>query len=176
MNRIVPLAILILAAAACGDDPITTITLRITPLPGGDPFELDVHDDSLVDLVENHYRVEPRFRTEREDVTGEIGADGVEYQIFFTGTGVDGPAADHPDAPIRHTYSDSDGNGLAFGLDNVWWAIPGDGDVTITLRHLAPRDGEPTKTAQTADQVKAGGFDAIGGSTDATVTIPVRVR
>jgi hypothetical protein len=46
--------------------------------------------------------------------------------------------------------------------------------LVVTLRHMPPEQ-PPEKAADSLDLVKAGGINAIGGSTDATVTFAVTV-
>jgi len=51
----------------------------------------------------------------------------------------------------------------------------GTSEVVITLRHLPPESGNPTKVAELAETVAADGFSAIGGDTDVAVTFPLTV-
>jgi hypothetical protein len=193
------LAVLVLAAGCFGDDPhaggnenelITTVTLVFTPEGGGDAT-IAVFDDPdgdggeppTVDPIalaagtayglsigfENGLEAPP------EDITEEVADEAEEHQVFLTGTAVDGPASDRPDAPLAHAYADEDGTGLPLGLVNEIAASSGEGELTVTLRHLPPIDGAPGKVAELAATVAADGFAAIGGATDAQVTFDVVV-
>jgi hypothetical protein len=102
--------------------------------------------------------------------------EGVEHMIFFTGTAVNGPASDHPGAPLTQAYADMDANGLPVGLSNTITAAAGTGQVTVTLRHMPPINGTAVKTSTSADMVKSGGIDSIGGTTDATMTITATIQ
>jgi len=109
-----------------------------------------------------------------EDVTLEIAGLADEHQVFFTGAGVVGPASNSSDAIAEHEYMDSDSTGLPLGLDNLLTTFdPGTGDMTVTLRHLPPENGNATKVAGLEDSVAAEGFSAIGGDNDIQVTFTV---
>ena len=192
------LALTLATAAACGDDGgggnenevITTITLSVTPVGGGAAITAGIDDPDgdggaapvLTPLVlaPGSYTATVRFQNKLEDppeeITDEVRDEGVEHQVFFTGTAVDGPASDHPGAPLTHAYDDVDANGLPIGLSNTLTAAAGTGQLTVTLRHLPPVNDAAVKGATTAADVRAGGLDAIGGSTDATMTIDATVR
>lgn len=184
--------------AACGDDGgtinpaelITTVGLTFTPAgggaavtaefddadgDGGDPPTIDPID--LVDGTTYTLAVyfENRLEDPPEDITAEVEDESDQHMIFFTGTAVDGPASDNPGAPLTHTYDDQDANGLPIGLDNTIVAATGTGELTVTLRHMPPVNEEPAKTAETAAEVREGGFSAIGGSSDAQVEFVVTV-
>jgi hypothetical protein len=74
---------------------------------------------------------------------------------------------------LTHAYADA--NRLPIGLANTIVAASGGGQLTVTLRHLPPVNNAPVKTADLAAQVRAGGFGAIGGSTDVQVDFSVTV-
>lgn len=116
-----------------------------------------------------------RLGTVPEDITLEVRDEGTEHQVFFTGTAVSGPATSNIAAPLTHTYADMDDNGLPLGVTNTIATAPGTGTLTVTLRHMPP-ELPPEKSADTATQVKTGGFAAIGGSTDAQVDFAVTVQ
>ncbi len=109
-----------------------------------------------------------------EDITQEVRDEAVEHQVFFTGSAVVGPATTNTTGPLTHSYADTDENGFPLGLTSTVVAAAGTGDLVVTLRHMPPEE-PPQKSADSAAQVAAGGFAAIGGSTDAQVTFPVTV-
>lgn len=174
----------------CSQELITTVSLTITPM-GGAPIVAEVDDpdgdggnpptiDSIALTAGTTYSVtvafQNRLETPAEEITDEVRDEAVDHQIFFTGSAVNGPASDHPNAPIEQTYSDADDNGLPIGLANELVVSAGAaGDLTVTLRHMPPLNGQPVKTASAAMQVKTGGFSTIGGENDAQVTFPVAV-
>lgn len=189
-----------LSLFACGDDGggplnegevITTVVLTFAPEGGGAPNVATWNDpdgdggaaptiDSIGLVAGTTYRTtvvfENRLESPPEDITAEILDESDEHQVFFTGPAVDGPASNRPGAALTHLYDDEDANALPVGLVNVFTVMgsPG-GDLIVTLRHLPPVNGEPTKRLETADDVRTGGFGAIGGDTDAQVTFPVAV-
>jgi hypothetical protein len=181
---------------ACGDEAvradepefITTVTLAFTPAGGGtavtasfDDPDGDGGDPPVVDPIDlvagTTYTATVAFLNKLEeppeDITLEIVDESDEHQLFFTGTAVTGPASDRPGAPLTHTYADSDANGLPIGLANMFAAATGTGELTVTLRHLPPLNDTPTKSAELAAEVQAGGFSVIGGETDAPVSFTV---
>jgi len=189
----------LLATGACGHDDhgdhsenevITTVTLSFTPSGGGaaqtftanDP-DGDGGDPPTVDdiaLTVGAYDLTVTFanglENPPEDITVEISDEDDEHQIFFTGSAVNGPAANNTGAALGHTYADQDGDGNPVGLANTIDAVAGTGDLVVTLRHVPPVSGAPTKTATLAAEVSSGGFNSIGGSSDANVTFSVTVQ
>lgn len=113
-----------------------------------------------------------------EETTSEIADLAEEYQIFFTGSAVEGPATGtNRGAIIEHAYDDSDADGLPLGLSNSITTLDwGAGELTVTLRHLPLEDGEPTKTDGLAEDVASGGFSAISGESDIQVTFNIEVE
>lgn len=190
------------AVVACGGDGgdggesgnenevITTVALTFTPVGDGTPmtFEFDDPDGDggappsvdSIGLAPGSFtlavRFENRLEDPPEDITEEVVDESDEHQIFFTGSGVDGPASDNPGAPLAHAYTDEDTLGLPVGIVNSITATAGSGDLTVTLRHVPPIGGASVKTEELASQVRDGGFSSIGGSTDAQVTFPVTVE
>lgn len=182
--------LLLCLIAACGDDGgngpsnelITTVLLDFVPMGGGatitaafvDP-DGDGGDPPTIDPVNltagTTYTTGVRFQngleTPPEEITDEVRDESDEHQVFFTGTAIDGP--------LVHSYLDLDANGLPIGLSSRFVAARGTGTLIVTLRHLPPVNGTPSKTADLAAQVKAGGFAAIGGSSDAQVTFMATV-
>lgn len=189
--------------AACGDDGgtscsgsncleevITTVTLTLTPA-GGSPLVAEFDDpdgdggdppmiDSIALVAGTTYAVtvgfQNRLETPPEEITNEVRDEATDHQVFFTGDVVNGPASDRASAAITHTYTDADANGLPIGLANQFVVSAGpSGDLIVTLRHMPPINDQPTKTADTAAQVKASGFSAIAGENDAQVAFPIAV-
>lgn len=186
-------------AIGCGHDDdghgdenevITTVSLSFTPAGGGAAI-VAVFDDAdgdggapptidTIDLLAGAYTAtlvfENGLESPPEDITEEIADESQEHQIFFTGSAVDGPASDNPGAPLAHSYADQDVNGLPIGLANTFTATAGTGELTVTLRHLPPIGDTAVKTEGLADDVRGGGFAAIGGSSDSQVNFPVTVQ
>ena len=157
---------------------ITTVQLSFAPQGGGTALDFtwaDPENDSnpVVDDIAltdgQDYAVTVEFHNEledpAEDVTPDILELAEEHQIFFTGSAVDGPATGpNPDAILTHSYTDSDANGLPLGLENtIVTRNTGTGELTVTLRHLPPENGEPTKTDGMAQDVATAGFSNIPG-------------
>ncbi len=194
-------AVVAAALAGCGSDGddhdhgneqevITTVILTFTPDgggaaivavaddPDGDGGEPPVIDDvGLFDGTTYGVTVafENRLEEPAEDITAEVADEAEDHQVFFTGTAVNGPASDRPGAGLVHAYADEDAAGLPIGLDNTITVGGAGGELTVTLRHLPPVNDQPVKTSTTAAEVAAGGFAAIGGTTDAQVTFEVAV-
>lgn len=189
------LAVLCLATA-CGDpggdgpsnEVISRVTLVFTPSAGNtqQTFQFDDPDgdggapgtSDPIQLAAGEYSLSVAFLnalgSAPDDITLEVRDEGIEHQIFFTGSAVVGPATANTNGPLMHSYADMDANGFPLGLDNTIVASPGSGDLVVTLRHMPPEE-PPEKSADTAAQVASGGFSAIGGSTDAQVTFDVTV-
>jgi hypothetical protein len=182
--------------AGCGDDGhshdpgevITTVTLTFTPMgggaattatfddpdgPGGDPPTVDPVNLAGSTTYTLAVRFQNGLEEPPEEITDEVRDEGEDHQVFFTGTAVNGPASDQPLAPLTHTYADQDAGGLPLGLTNTIVTDAGTGTLTVTLRHLPPLNDQPVKTASAAADVKAGGFAALGGATDAQVDFAV---
>lgn len=113
-----------------------------------------------------------------EDVTPEIADEDDQHFVFITGSAVTGPASqDNPDAIVEHRYADEDDNGLPVGLDNdILTLAPGEGEFTVTLRHMPPQNKRVVKTADAPELVATDGLDAVGGSNDVAVTLPITVE
>jgi len=190
----------ILLLSACGDDGaitgnegevITTVTLTLVPMGGGTTVSASVNDpdgdggdppivDPLQLLAFKTYATTVRFENRLEDppeeITDEVNDESDDHQVFLTGTSINGPATDQPTAPLTHTYTDMDANGLPIGLSNqLVTTSPGTGTLIVTLRHMPPINGVPVKTTDSAATVKASGFSALGGATDASVTFSASV-
>jgi hypothetical protein len=196
--RALPGAAVALICMSCSDDAvgftpedtITRVTLEMTPVAGGAPIVARFDDPDgaggappVVDdleLTPGEYVLRVSFVNAlaspgAEDVTAEVMRESTEYQVFLTGTAVDGPAEDNPDAPLTHTYLDHDSNGLPLGLENAISAVPGEGELVVTLRHLEPLDGDVTKVAGLADVVRDAGIRQIPGSSDLAIPFAVVV-
>jgi hypothetical protein len=181
--------------AACGDpgggedanEFISRVVLTFTPPAGAaTTFQFDDPDgdggaagtSAPISLAAATYQLTVEFsnalESPPEDITLEVRDEGIEHQVFFTGTAVVGPASSTPSGPLTHSYADTDANGFPVGLTNMVTTAAGSGELIVTLRHMPPEE-PPEKSADSAAQVKAGGFAAIGGSTDAQVTFMVTV-
>ncbi|MEM6929966.1 MAG: hypothetical protein AAF602_23715 [Myxococcota bacterium] len=166
---------------------ITTLTLIFTPQSGGADLEFVATDpmntgDLTVDPIElsdaEDYDLAVTFFNdlEDEDITEEIEEEDDEHQVFFTGSGVVGPASDSMDAVVTHAYGDTDGGGLPIGLANsVVTDAEGTGDFTVTLRHLPPENDVVVKVAGLEDIVAMEGFGGIPGENDIQVTFDLTV-
>ena len=112
-----------------------------------------------------------------EDITEEVLEEADEHQVFMTGASVVGPAApDSGSALVEHEYADEDPDGLPLGLDNTWIVLAeGEGDFTVTLRHLPVEDGQVSKTDDLAETVAVNGFGGIPGDTDVQVNFSLAV-
>jgi len=188
-----------LSLSACDDggggsenesEVITSVVLTFTPAGGGAPITATFNDPDgdggtapTIDPINltagvtyaATVKFENRLETPAEDITVEVDDESDQHQIFFTGTGVSGPASNQPTAPLVHTYADMDVNGLPIGLADSFAARTGTGQLTVTLRHMPPVNDQPAKTAAAATTVRDSGFATLGGSTDAQVTFPVTV-
>jgi hypothetical protein len=183
--------------AACGGDDggstnenevITTVILKFTPTSGtavtatfndadGDGGMAPTIDP--VNLSAGNYTLSVQFQNRLvsppEEITEEVNGEHDVHLLLFTGTAVVGPATTNTTGPLMQSYADMDGNGLPIGLSNNIVASAGTGQLTVTLRHMPPEE-PPVKSASTVMEVKTGGFDAIGGSTDAQVNFVVTVQ
>lgn len=186
-------------AAACGDDGsdggnenevITTVELTFTPTGGGtaivaaaDDPDGDGGNPPSIDPVNlangvtytMTVRFQNKLETPPEEITDEVRDEGTEHQLFFTGSAVKGPATNNTIAPLTHDYADTDSGGIPIGLTNTIVAATGNGQLTVTLRHMPPINNNAVKVADVATQVKSGGIQSIGGDTDAQVTFAVTV-
>jgi hypothetical protein len=183
--------------AACGDDGgdgendnevITTVILNFTPTsgtpvvatfndPDGDGGAAPTVDP--VNLTPGTYTLTVQFQNRlampQEEITDEVRDEQNFHLLLFTGTAVVGPATTNTTGPLMQSYADMDHNGLPIGLTDNIVASAGTGQLTVTLRHMPPEE-PPVKSADTVMQVKSGGVDSIGGSTDAQVNFTVTVQ
>lgn len=104
-------------------------------------------------------------RTPTFDVTAQIEELGFEYQLFFTGTAVQGPATgDNPIAILTHEYTDEDVTGLPLGLDNhLGIRAPGRGTIVVRVQNFPRDNGSITKEAGFAELAAEEGMEAIPG-------------
>ena len=187
----------------CPDDPnhglITTVVLHFTPTGGGDTLSFQwsdpeadgnpvIDDIFLPDASDHDHHDEQEYTLDVEvwndlvdpieDVTPDIADQAEGHQIFFTGSAVQSPATgDNSDAVIRQRYADTDINDLPVGLSNTITTLDwGEGELTVTLRHLPEEDGVAVKVPGMAREVAEGGFAAIGGDNDVQVTLPIEVQ
>ncbi len=194
------IAFFVLPALACGhaddgydqgneNEVITTVALEFTPVAGGPTIVAEFDDPDgdggeaptvdEINLAAGSYllevRLENRLEDPPEDITQEVADEADEHLLFFTGSAAFGPASDSSGAPLSQAYDDEDSLGLPIGLQNTIEASSGAGDLVVTLRHLPTVGGEAQKTANTPTEVRASGFSAIGGTSDAQVTFSVTV-
>ena len=173
------------------NEVITTVELAFTPQSGGSALVFtwaDPEDDGspVIDDIAltdgETYDVALSFLNELEDppedITEEIGDEAEEHQVFFTGSGVQGPATGtNANAVVEQAYGDSDGDGLPLGLDNTFATLgTGSGELTVTLRHLPEENGSAVKVDDLAEDVASGGLGSIGGDTDVDVTFNIAVQ
>lgn len=195
MTKYLALASLLLAACGGGDqiDPneqelITTVILTFEPAGGSAlTFELndgdgDGGDPPVVDdivLSPGTYALTVQFQNRleapAEEITEEVADEADQHLVLFLGTAVVGPATSNASGPLAHAYADTDANGLPIGLANDITATAGTGTLNVVLRHMPPEE-PPEKGADTLEAVKAGGLDAIGGSSDVDVDFQVTVQ
>lgn len=183
--------------AACGGDDggssnenevITTVILNFAPTsgstitvtfndPDGDGGQAPTVDP--VNLTPDNYTLTVQFQnrlvTPAEEITDEVRDEQNFHLLLFTGSAVVGPATTNATGPLMQSYADMDGNGLPVGLTNALVASAGTGQLTVTLRHMPPEE-PPVKSSTTVNEVKTGGVDSIGGSTDAQVSFMVTVQ
>ena len=188
MSRIYKLfPTILLLATACQDvegdkddhdhdheqEVVTTVVLTFTPTGGGGELVFEWADpeddgspviDEIVLSDAEDYSLTVSFLNEledpAEDITAEVEDESDQHQVFFTGSGVEGPATGTNAAAIlTHAYADTDVNGLPVGLDNdIGTRAVGSGELTVTLRHMPLESDQPVKVAGTAEEVAAGGF------------------
>ena len=156
-------------------DPDLTANPEIDPITLPDASDHDHHDAQSYTL---DVEVWNELEDPTEDVTPEILELADQHQVFFTGSAVEGPATgSNSGAIIEHVYDDTDADGLPLGLSNRVNTLDwGNGDLTVTLRHMPYEDGSPIKVEGLADTVANDGFDAIGGDNDIQVTFPIVVE
>ena len=178
---------------------ITSLILNFRPVSGSETLsfgwtaskgddEVEVDSIPLPDRTDHHHHDTQAYNLEVElwndhadpvvDVGSEVEDAAEEYQLFFTGSAVEGPATgSNAGAVIAHDYLDSDSEGLPLGLENrVDTLAWGAGLLTVTLRHLPSQDGQEIKNSSLADDVANDGFDAIGGETAIQVTFEIEVE
>ena len=112
------------------------------------------------------------LETTPEDITQEVADEGEEHLVLLLGSAVIGPATTTTSGPLMQAYADTDANGLPLGLAHTIQVSPGTGTLRVVLRHM-PAEEPPGKSATTLDDVKTGGLNAIGGSTDVDVEFMV---
>lgn len=141
---------------------------------GGEPPMIDT-----IELAPGNYSLsihfENRLEDPPEDITEEVRDESAQHLLLFTGSAVVGPATSNPTGPFVQTYADTDANGLPIGLENSIVASPGEGLLTLTLRHMPP-ELPPEKSADTVGEARDNGIDALGGATDAQVSFSVSVE
>ena len=182
IKTILTLTLISMLGFSCSDDDdgtpevvneeevITTMIVRLTPQGGGNTITLQSQDldgdgpnapeitvsGNLEDFTTYEGRIELLNETEDpvEDITEEIEEEAEEHQFFFSTTGSLGNV----------TYTDADANANPIGLTFLMTTQqPGDGTISITLRHepLKPNDGT---------------LAGAGGETDIAQTFNVTVE
>jgi hypothetical protein len=182
------LATIIILLQACAlpegtlndQEVITTVILQFGEAefafddPDGDGGELPTIDPIV--LAPGNYQLVVRFQNRLEDppeeITEEVVDEADQHLLLFTGSAVVGPATANTTGPLQQTYADADANGLPIGLTNDVVVTPGEGMLTVTLRHMPP-ELPPEKSASTTAEARANGIDSIGGATDAQVSFSV---
>ena len=100
----------------------------------------------------------PTNRVPVEDITVEVGEEGLEHQFFYT----------FSDANITKEYTDQDVENKPIGITTkIITRDPSEGMMTIVLRHL------PDKSAA---GVMAGDVANAGGETDIEVSFTLSVE
>lgn len=176
---------------------ITTLSLVFTPSDGGDDLEFVWTDpegdgDPEVDEIplpdgsshDHHHEQEYELRVDlwndledpALDVRDEIEDAPEGYQLFFSGTAVDGPATDeNDDAILLHEYADEDDDGFPVGLESEVATLAwGDGDLTVTVARFS--DDGVVKEEGLAEDVARDGFDIIDDAIVLQVTFDVTVE
>lgn len=195
------LVALVLAVGCAADEPtpenesselITTLTLHFTPDGGGETLsfsasdpdgtgDLDVEEIPLPDGSDHShhdsqlYALEVELLDELEglDMGARLEENAEEYQIFFTGSAVEGPATGpNNDAIVAHSYVDDDNDGLPLGLENtITTQAWGSGELTVTVHHLSEAKGD-----NLAGEVASDGIEAVDGTTEFRVTFDIEVE
>lgn len=201
MHRSVATLLVFSAFAACGDvknpeevnaeEVITTVSLDFVPASGGATVSASWADpendgspviDAITLSEAEDYTLAVSFLNEledpAEDITLEVEEESDVHQVFFTGAAVQGPATGaNAAAVVSQAYGDVDVNGFPVGLESqIGTLLAGSGVLTVTLRHLPPEDGTAVKTGSLAEDVAAGGFADLPGSTDASVDFELTVQ
>lgn len=170
-----------IALSSCEKDPkipneeelITTVTYTLTPVSGGDPVIFSFRDldgdggqnpvvvlgrpkaNTVYDAVVGLYNesVSPV-----DTITSEVSEEGLEHQFFYTFSGLN----------ASYIYTDLDAENHPIGITTrVTTGEPGEGQVTIVLRHL------PDKFAP---GVSEGDISNAGGETDIEVSFLVTIE
>ena len=155
------------------EEVITTLTMTLTPVNGGDIVQLsfedldgDGGDDPTISggtlqanaIYSGDIELLNESETPSEDITEEVAEEAEEHQFFFSTT-VSG---------LSVTYSDTDADNNPIGIrTSVTTTDAGTGNMTVILRH------EPDKNA---DGVSGGNISNAGGETDIEVTFPITVQ
>ncbi len=169
---------------------ITKVALTFAPAGGGTAITASFSDpendgDPAIDPITltngTTYTLTLAFENQlaepAEDITEEIVEEADEHQVFIYGSAVQGPATGaNASHRVTHAYADVDDGGLPIGLSNtIVAAAVGDGEFSVTLRHLPAEDGTPQKVAGLAEAFATDG-DAIAGEADVDVTFPLTVE
>ena len=156
------------------EEVITTMTIELTPMGGGDKITLQSKDadgdgptapvitggtlaanttyNAVITLLNE-------LKKPAENITEEVAKEADEHQFFYSANGVSS----------TFTYAGTnDANGNPVGIKfTIATGAAGTGKYIITLRH------EPNKSAA---GVKSGDITNAGGSTDIQASFPITVQ
>lgn len=144
-----------------------------TPLPTSEEAFLSADTSWDLTVEMRNERENPPF-----DAGAAIAAEGFDYQLFFTGTAVEGPATGtNGFAVLTHSYADTDVRGLPLGLQNRFDVrSPGRGLLMIRVQHFPRDNGSITKEDGFAELVATEGIDALPGVGEADVEFTITVQ
>lgn len=177
------ITIIAMSLTSCStDDPeiinqeelITTLRITLTPQTGVNAVVLQMQDldgdgPSLpVTTVSGNLQSNTTYsgtvlllnetQSPAENITLEVEEEGDEHQFFYT----------FSNSIASVTYSDQDTNGNPIGINfTLATNTTGNGNVTVTLRHLPNKAGTG---------VKAGNITNAGGETDISATFNLTVQ
>lgn len=144
-----------------------------TGLPSSEEVFLTDGTDWEMTVEMSNSREDPPF-----DASAAIDRLGFEYQLFFTGTAVMGPAnPGNGIAVLTHEYADEDVTGLPLGLANRFAVrSTGRGTLVVRVQHFPRDNGSITKEAGFAELAAESGFDALPGVLDTEVEYTLTVE
>jgi hypothetical protein len=170
---------------------ITTVTLTFTPADGGLPVVAVFNDmdgdggaERTIDPVNlvkattyvGTVKYENRLETPAEDINADLEDKSDRYQIFFTGTAVNGPASNQLGAPLTHAYKDMDANAIPIGLSNSFVTTTGSGSLAVTLRRFPSANSKDGKKISSDAVIWGDGdFRRVGGLTEHEIFYSVSV-
>lgn len=168
-----------------------TVELVFTPVGGGtevratwnDPEGPDepTADEAVID-ASTDWRMAVELINAREtppvDANRTVLDSNWEYQLFFTGTAIEGPATGaNPIAAATHSYADEDQTGLPLGLVNeLTVRSAGRGSLMVRVQHFPLDNGSLTKVDELAQTVADSGLDALPGEAAGEVEFVLAVQ